>query len=146
MPVLFYIGGLIALRNIPLDRLDRFAPFCALILFGVTIMFALNPDLNQNYFRLISPFLWWPIAAIAMKTAWGKRCIKMVPNSFAIYLFHGPILLITWILLKKLAHPQILEYAWLFTPFLVIYIAIIVRLVLKKLAPEFGRILLGGRI
>lgn len=146
MPINFYIGGMAAIFVWNLTKLDFFAvPF--LIIFIVACLLIVSFQIeDRRWFRLMSPFLIWPFSAVIIKHSVGKFIVKRSRHSFFIFLSHGPILLLTWLLYQKYMEEWVpYEIYWLLAPVLVVTFAQIVHISLKKHIPRVARIVLGSR-
>lgn len=102
MPIMFYIGGLAAVRGWNLQALDRLAWPC-LGLFVLACMTIVHLKIaNTNYFRFVAPFLIWPAMALLSNTALGRWLRSQSSYSFFIFVAHAPVLLVLAMVYQKL--------------------------------------------
>lgn len=145
MLVSFYLGGMAATQNWDLTFLDSHAKLCLILFlifcFGI-VLFGIE---NRELFRLISPILVWPSISLITNTRFGVRLYNNSRHSFFTFLFHGPLLLILWLVFNKIPIETPYPIFWLSAPILTIYISIFLSNLLKKYLPTASSIALGGR-
>ena len=145
MLVMFYVGGLAAVRKWDLRRLDPFAPglLIGLVAMGVAIaIFHIN---NREWFYLMSPFLVWPSLALIVDSRLGRLLLRYSKASFFTFLAHGPLLLAAWILFSTYGAGLPYEIFWLLTPLIVVLLCVHGHRALLILAPRLSALLLGSR-
>lgn len=118
MPLMFYLGGLAAVRKWDLQRCDRFAwvfltTFVALCL--AIVHFKIS---NNTFLRLVSPLLLWPATHLLAQSRAGNWLAGMSRYSFFIFLAHAPILVVTYAIYKRVDEAIPYELYWVFTPLL----------------------------
>ena len=102
MPVLFYLGGMISVKQLDVKKYDRFAPHCILVLFIVccgTIYFS---DTSHVYIYLLAPFTIWPASVLLLDTRFGHWALGHSKYSFFIFLAHYPLIRLLDLLRHKL--------------------------------------------
>lgn len=145
MIVSFYIGALAACQKWDLTYLDRYAKWSLAILIVFCLAIALFDIENREPFRLISPFLVWPVISMFVNTRFGDFLYKHSKSSFFTFLSHAAIILILWFAYKSI--PLQIPYFvyWLTAPVLTMFIAIICSRLFRKLLPKTASVVLGGR-
>jgi len=124
MAVLFYVGGMAALQKWDLCCLDKYAvAFLALFVSLCVIVIKLKIT-NTTFLRLAAPFLIWPSASLLYNTRSGRWLSSLSKYSYFIFLAHGLILVITWMVYKKL--PFVLPYPfyWILAPLITVVMLI----------------------
>lgn len=146
MPINFCTGAMAALYKWDVKKLDGYAKPIFIILILACIAIVYFGIVNRTYFIITSPFLIWPALSLLEKNRLGDFFVRQSPNSFFIFLSHGPILLITWLLYKKLLHLYInYEIYWLLSPIIVIACCTLLYRLGKKYFSKFTVVLAGGR-
>jgi succinoglycan biosynthesis protein ExoH len=146
MPFNFCTGAMAALLRWNVNKLDRFAwlffTLLTLVCMGI-IYFQMS---NRTYFVLVAPLIIWPALSILDKTQIGNFFVRQSPNSFFIFLSHGPILLLTWLLYKKVLINYIsYEIYWLSAPISVIFFSTLIFKFCNRFFSTITLILVGGR-
>ncbi len=145
MLISFYIGGLAAVRNWDLTRLDRYAWPLLLVLFAYSLAVALYDIERREVFRIVSPFLVWPAMSLVMRSPVGRIAHRYSGASFFTFLSHGPLLVGLWIAFQSLSGRVPYFVFWLAAPLLVVLLGIAGSRWLKRSAPRIASLLLGGR-
>jgi succinoglycan biosynthesis protein ExoH len=146
MPVMFYIGGMAALRSWNLQAMDRFAWPCLLVfvLFCVAVLYWRVT--NITYLGLVAPFLIWPAAVLLQDTVVGHWLQQQSKYSFFIFVAHAPILLATWMAFQKLGGNIPYVVYWIGAPMVVIGVLSMVYRIASWLAPSVFAFVTGGRV
>lgn len=144
MIVSFYLGALAANQEWDLKRLDKYAPILLSVFVTICIALIYFKIENRNLFKLVSPFLIWPSMSLIENSIVGRFLHKYSKNSFLTFLSHGPLILVIWMVFKKI--PADLPYLvyWIATPVVTVIITIWINRLLHKM-PKLAAILLGGR-
>lgn len=146
MAILFYIGGMAAVRGWNLRLLDRHALLC-FVLFMVTCAAVVHFRVaNTTYLRLVAPFLIWPFAAWLVHSAIGPWLAKMSQYSFFLFLAHAPVLLLTWILYGRLGGVFPYPLYWLLAPVVVTAVIVMVYHVASAMAPRLFALVTGSGV
>ncbi|MEA3642476.1 MAG: acyltransferase [Lamprobacter sp.] len=146
MPIIFYAGGMAALLNWDLRKLDRFAIWllAAFLIFCFAIVFFQIE--NRNYLRVISPLLIWPASSLLVNSKFGAWVAGLAKYSFLTFLTHGPLLVVLWIFYQKVLSP--ISPYWLFWATTPLFISLAVILIYKfgyRLFPRIMKFIIGGR-
>lgn len=145
MPIVFYLGGMVAVKNWDLRKLDNYA----VPLFGVFLVLCIGIVFftieNRNYLRIISPFLIWPAASLLVNSKPGMWLASLAKYSFLTFLAHGPLLLIAYFLYMKFFTVVPYWIFWLAAPLTIAIVVVQSYKLLKKFAPKTTNFLLGGR-
>lgn len=145
MPINFYMGGMAAILGWNLRKLDPYAPYLLLIFVSSCIAIVAFSIENRNYLRLVAPIMIWPAASILVGTVFSDFLTRVSKYSFAIFLMHGPILLVLWFLYEKFF--QIVPYSifWLSVPAIVSVLVIGIHTYCYRWFPKASIFALGGR-
>lgn len=143
MPILFYLGGMAALRQWNMSALDRYAlPLLALFI-GLCACVVFFEWRNTNYLRLVAPLLVWPAASLLLDTAVGRYLARMSKYSFFLFVSHAPILLVTWLAFQRAGGRIPYPLYWVLAPVLTTMIVIAVYRVAARWAPGLLGAVLG---
>lgn len=142
MAILFYVGGVAAVYRWDLTKLDRFA-FPLLVTFllicACVITFRVT---DRTYFRLLSPLLLWPAAALLVDTRVGIWMRRASKYSLFIFVAHAPILTMTWLAYQKVRHAVPYPVYWVIAPLFTAALLIGLYRFAMQFAPRsFGRII-----
>lgn len=147
MAINFCCGGAAAIMNWDLHKLDKYR-FIALLglLFSCAALIFFDVE-NRNYFRVVAPFLVWPIFSYLTDSKVEKWIIAQSSKSFFIFCAHSPVLfLVSSILLKVAPEGELYQFAlWILCPVIVVAICSISYNVGKKYTPTLLGIALGKR-
>ena len=146
MPVMFYLGGMAAVYKWDLFKFDRFAwlllaSFIALCCYVVGAKVA-----NQNYLRLVSPFLIWPASVLLLNTRAGDFFERMSKYSFFIFMAHAPILLLSWMVYQRVGTLVPYPLYWIMSPLLTIGSLMLTYQLAARFAPRLLSTVLGAKI
>lgn len=145
MAVLFYVGGMAAVRGWNLRALDRYALPC-LILFLLACAAMVHFRIaNTTYLRLVAPFLIWPACALLVGTRPGSWMTGMSRYSFFMFLAHSPVLLLTWILYGRFGGSLPYPVYWVAAPIAVTAVLVLVYRVAGNRMPRLFPLLIGAR-
>lgn len=144
MAVLFYVGGMAAVRGWNLRMLDRYALPCLLLFLLACAAIVHFRIANTTYLRLAAPFLIWPATVLLASSRTGKWLAGMSKYSFFLFLAHAPVLMLTWVLYQRFGTPAAYPLYWLLAPLLVTGIVIGTYLVLDAAMPRLFRKLIGA--
>lgn len=145
MLVSFYTGGLAATQNWSLTCLDKHAKFLFFVFIvscAVIVLFGIE---NRDLFIFLSPFLVWPSMSLIIKTNLYEFLYKNSKSSFLTFLIHGPIILLLWLIFKKLPVDVPYYVYWLLVPPITVCASIFFARCFNKYLPRISSILLGGR-
>ena len=144
MPINFYVGGMAAVLNWNLKRLDRFAlPFMLLLIACCALIVALEIG-DRRWFRVVSPLLIWPLTAAIVYAPIGRFCRRLSPDAFFIFLAHGPVLLAVWLAYNKLSIGLPYELFWLLAPFVVLLLCLAAKRFATNYMPGVLAVMLGN--
>jgi succinoglycan biosynthesis protein ExoH len=112
MPVVFYIGGLAAVRRWDMRTLDKFAGVC-LILFFISCVYVVQFKFSSTYLRLLAPALIWPASSLLVNTRIGIWMAGLSKYTFFMFVAHAPVLLVIWRACKNIPGipPEVLAVA-----------------------------------
>jgi len=143
MPVCFYLGGLCALREWDLTRLDRYWPLALSVLLTASIIIAAWGIVNVTWFRLISPPIIWIAAAPLVATRTGAWLRGLSGDSYFLFLSHGPLLLMTYVIYRQISAPIPYVVYWFLAPIVVCTFALGLRRVLQRYFPFLAAVAIG---
>lgn len=144
MPVLFYVGGLAAVRKVDMTAMDRFAlPSLALFVAACAAVVAFRVT-NTAYLAMIAPFLIWPAASLLVHTPVGRFLRKLSPYSFFMFLAHAPLLMVVWMVYQRALKGLPYQVFWFVTPFVLAALLIAVYRGLEAVAPRFLAFVTGA--
>lgn len=144
MAVLFYIGGMAAVRGWNLRMFDRYALACLLLFLLACAAIVYFRVANTTYLRLAAPFLIWPATVLLASGQAGRWLAGMSKYSFFLFLAHAPVLMLTWILYQRFGAAIPYPVYWVMAPLLVTAIVIGVYLLLDAAMPRVFRQLIGA--
>ncbi|EGV33768.1 hypothetical protein ThidrDRAFT_0457 [Thiorhodococcus drewsii AZ1] len=145
MPILFYVGGMAAILEWDMRKLDKYALmlFVMFLLFCFAIV-AFQIE-NRNYLRLVSPILIWPACSLIVNTKFGVWIAGLAKYSFLTFLAQGPMLLTLWIIYQKIV-PDVPYWAyWFSAPLIIALMMVPVYLYGYRKFPKTMKFMLGGR-
>ncbi|TEW56177.1 hypothetical protein E2R68_03530 [Psychromonas sp. RZ22] len=145
MLVSFYIGGLAATQGWSLTYLDKYAKLLLLLFILYCLAIVLFNIQNIEVFRLLSPFLVWPLMSLIINTKLNVFLYKNSANSFFTFLVHGPIILLLWIAFKKIPVDIPYYIYWFLAPVITVFLSIFFAKLFHKIMPRISSITLGGR-
>ena len=146
MAVLFYVGGMAAVRGWNLRLLDRYALPCLLLfLLGCAAIVHFKVA-NTTYLRLIAPFLIWPASALLVGTRIGTWLVGMSKYSFFMFLAHSPLLLLTWIVYSRSGGMLPYPLYWIMAPILVTMVLVMVYHLAQAAMPRLFPVLIGATV
>jgi len=119
MPIMFYLGGLVAIKNWNLRCLDRHARLCVALFLALCASIVIFKVQNTTYLRLVSPLLVWPAASMLSSTPAGMWLARRAKYSFFIFLLHAPVLLASYMVYKQYLAFLPYELYWFSAPFIV---------------------------
>lgn len=144
MPIMFYFGAYLALYDIDMRQLDKYAIHLLLLFIVLCIAIIHFKIENRNFLRLISPFLIWPAATLIVDTWLGKRFIALAKYSFPIFLMQGPILLVCWLVYNQYLPMFPYWSFWIATPFISALILVNFYRIGCFIMPRTMRFVFGG--
>jgi len=144
MAVLFYVGGMAAVRGWNLRLLDRYAVPCFLLFLLACAAIVHFRVANTTYLRLIAPFLIWPATAWLAASRLGPWLVGMSKYSFFMFLAHAPVLLLTWLLYSRYGSALPYPLYWVMAPVLVTAILVAVYRIANVLMPRLFPLLIGA--
>ncbi|MDB5852402.1 MAG: Acyltransferase family protein [Herminiimonas sp.] len=116
MPIMFYIGGMAAVQNWNIKRLDRYAGLCLVLFLALCVSVIYFKATNTTYIRFVAPILLWPASALFSDTKAGYWLARKSRYSFFIFLLHAPLLMVSFVLYKQLAPHVPYALYWFLTP------------------------------
>lgn len=119
MAVLFYVGGMAAVRGWNLRLLDRHALVCLLLFLLACAAVVYLRFANTTYLRMAAPFLIWPASALLTTSPFRTRLLSWSKYSFFMFLAHAPVLMLTWILYERFGHAMPYPVYWVLAPIVV---------------------------
>lgn len=119
MPIMFYMGGLVAIKDWNVRCLDRHARLCVVLFLTLCASIVIFKIQNTTYLRLVSPLLVWPAASMLSNTPAGKWLARRAKYSFFIFLVHAPVLLASFMAYKQFLAFLPYELYWFAAPFIV---------------------------
>jgi Acyltransferase family len=143
MALNFYIGGVAAVHGWNLFLLDRYR-WIILFFFIVVCLIKCQVPGDSTFFRLLSPFMIWPILGLFENSRFGDFIVKLSPGSFFLFLAHAPMLIGSYILYKMFS---VLEYPlyWFVASTSVIVLCAVLYRLSSKAMPSAMQVALGGR-
>ena len=95
IPINFYVGGMAAMADWDLRRLDGYA---GVLLAGFTVLCAIVavPEWPPFWFRHVAPWLLWPISSRLLHTRSGRWFARLSEYSFFLFLSHWIIFRLEW--------------------------------------------------
>lgn len=144
--IMFYIGGLLAVKKVDLLAFDKYAgPMLAIFVAICTGVVLLHID-NINCAALTGPFLVWPAFKFLTGTRLANEAIKASKYSFFVFIAHAPVLQLLRIGYTKNLH-DVVPYPvfWFAAPALVICILVATYKAAMKAAPVLFPAMIGGR-
>lgn len=145
MPILFYLGGLAAVRGWDPRRLDLYAFPLLLLFVGLCAAMVEFRIANTTYLRLVAPVLIWPCTSWLLKTSLAAWLVKMSKYSYFMFLAHAPLVLASWLLYQRLGQGIDYVWYWLLTPWVVTAVLIAVYRIGMAVAPRLMSFVLGLR-
>lgn len=143
MPIIFYIGGMAAIRKWDMTALDKFAVPALALFLALCAAIIYFKVANTTYLRLAAPFLIWPAASLLHNTRFGDWCAAMSRYSFFLFVAHAPVLMACWLIYGKSGQAFPYPLFWFFAPVAVTAIVIAVYEVCMRLFPTAFRAVLG---
>lgn len=144
MAVLFYVGGMAAVRGWNLRMLDRYAIACLIAFLLACAGMVVFRIADTTYLRLVSPFLIWPAALLLVGTAVGSWLVRMSKYSFFMFLAHAPILMMTSVLYKRYGGALPYPVYWFLAPLLVTALLIVIYHLAYAAMPRVFAVLIGA--
>ena len=99
---------------------------------------------DRRWFRVVSPFLIWPLTGAVVYTAFGRACRRLSPDAFFIFLAHGPLLLVLWLGYSKLLSTLPYGLFWLSAPFVVLLLCLAIKRFATACMPGVLAFMLGN--
>lgn len=143
MGILFYVGGMAAVQEWDLRRLDRYKWPCLLLFVAICVAVVEFRVANTTYLRLAAPILIWPASAWLVTTTVGGWLVRLSKYSFFLFLAHAPLLLATWLVYQRLGAPVPYPWYWVLTPWVVAAILIVVYRICMAVMPGLFSALVG---
>lgn len=145
MPIVFYLGGMAAIQEWDLKRLDNYALVFLLLFISFCIAIIFFQIENRNYLRIVSPILIWPAASLLVNTKLGKWIAGLSKFSFLTFLMQGPMLLVIWLIYQRVFFAVPYWFFWVLTPFITAAITALIYVYSHRIFPKTMSTLLGGR-
>lgn len=144
MAVLFYVGGMAAVRGWNLRLLDRYAGACLIVFLAACAAMVYFRIANTTYLRIIAPFLIWPAASMLTGTRAGTWLARMSKYSFFMFLAHAPVLMATSVLYKRFGEGLPYPMYWVLAPLAVTAILVATYQVAMACMPRLFSTLIGA--
>lgn len=144
MAVLFYVGGMAAVRGWNLRLLDRYALPCLLLFLLACAAIVHFKVANTTYLRLVAPFLIWPASALLVASRIGPWLVGMSRYSFFMFLAHSPVLLLTWIIYGRSGGVLPYPVYWVVAPVLVTAVLVVVYHLAHAAMPRLFPLMIGA--
>lgn len=144
MAVLFYVGGMAAVRGWNLRLLDRHAIACLLVFLLACAGMVAFRVADTTYLRLAAPFLIWPAALLLVGTSFGMWLARMSRYSFFMFLGHAPVLMATSVLYKRYGDAVPYPVYWVLAPFFVTAVLVGVYHLGFAMMPRLFGLLIGA--
>jgi succinoglycan biosynthesis protein ExoH len=145
--ILFYVGGILAVKKYDLLKLDNYAAPLLCLFFLICLAIVLFECGNINYAAMTGPFLVWPAFKYLTNTKFGQFAARSSKYSFFVFVAHAPLLQ-----LLRLGYNNYLEIYvpypcfWLFAPIIVIASLMALYDKATSMAPVFFALITGGRM
>ncbi|RZJ85065.1 MAG: acyltransferase [Massilia sp.] len=135
MAIQFYLGGLMAVKQINMKALDKYAPLLLVIFIAICAgMISLRIG-NRTLLALAAPLFVWPSASLFVHTRLGTWIAENSRYSFFIFVAHAPLLIVSWMIYEKLSRFVPYELYWVSAPFLVTAILLAVYRIAMRVLP-----------
>ncbi|RYE77558.1 MAG: acyltransferase [Oxalobacteraceae bacterium] len=145
--IMFYVGGLLAVKQWDLLKLDRYALPMLLSLLGICSAITVFRIDNINYVALSGPFLVWPAFRYLAGTRAGNLASKYNKYSFFIFMAHAPLLQVARSAYAANFQAEVPHGVfWLLAPVAVVTVLIAVYELAMKTAPAPFCWVIGGRV
>lgn len=144
MAVLFYVGGMAAVRGWNLRLLDRYALPCLLLFLLACAAIVHFRVADTTYLRLVAPLLIWPAAALLVASRAGPWLVRMSRYSFFMFLAHSPVLLLSWIVYGRTGGAIPYPAYWVLAPILVTAVLVVVYHLGHAALPRLFPVLIGA--
>lgn len=145
MPIMFYIGGMAAIRQWNLRALDRFAWPCLLVFLALCMAVVHFRVANTNAFRFVAPFLIWPATALLSGNRWGEWLASQSKYSYFIFIAHAPLLVAFSLVYKR--SEEMVPYAlyWVSVPIVTVLLLTALYKLAMRIAPIGFSTIIGAR-
>jgi succinoglycan biosynthesis protein ExoH len=144
MPVIYYVGGLAAIRSWDLRRLDALAWPCLAGFFAGCVLIEVFDIDDLTWFRLMAPALIWPAASRLTYTWLGARCRALSGDAYFLFLSNVPAYMVLWLLYNLAGRPVPYAVFFLASPVLVIAACVSVHRALRQVSPGTERLVTGA--
>jgi succinoglycan biosynthesis protein ExoH len=145
MAVLFYVGGLAAVKRWDVKRFDHLAIPALVLLVLVCIATMYYRIENLVYIYLAAPCAVWPASSLLLNTSIGNLAEKYSKYSFFLFLTHTPLIRVAENLCVRYGRDLCaIEYTMLTFMFLIVF-APMLYMAAMRVMPETFRLLIGGR-
>ncbi|MBD8629003.1 acyltransferase [Oxalobacteraceae sp. CFBP 8753] len=144
MAVLFYAGGMVAVRGWNLRLLDRYAVACLIVFLAACAAIVHFRIANTTYLRIVAPFLIWPAASMLIGSRAGTWLARMSKYSFFMFLAHAPVLMVTSVLYKRFGEMLPYPVYWVLAPLVVTAILVATYQVAMACMPRLFPTLIGA--
>lgn len=144
--IMFYIGGLLAVKKVDLLKLDDQRLPLLLLFVAICVAITVLRIDNINYAAIPGPFLVWPAFKYLAGTRVGQLASKYAKYSFFIFMAHAPLLHIARLLYMHYLSDDI-PYGvfWLVAPPAIVAGLILVYDRAMRAAPRVFGLIIGGR-
>jgi succinoglycan biosynthesis protein ExoH len=144
MPVIYYVGGLAAIRTWDLRRLDGLAWPCLAAFLAGCVLLEFTEMQGLTAFRLLAPVLIWPAASRLTYSGLGVRCRALSDDAYFLFLSNVPAYMALWMLYNMAGRPVPYAVFFLLAPVVVITTCVSVHRALRQVSPGTERLVTGA--
>lgn len=141
----FYLGAVACLQGWDLTKLDKHASTCLVVLLVSAFAMVLMDHDPGLVFRFMAIFLVWPALGLIARSRAGALLRPFAASSFPIFLAHGPLLAIAWIVYQRAPTPLPYAVFWIAAPIAIVLVTVAADRALSAVAPKARSLVVGGR-
>lgn len=141
----FYLGAVARLQDWDLTTLDKHAPTCLVVLLVTAFAMVLMDHDPGLVFRFMAIFLVWPALGLIARSRAGALLRPFAASSFPIFLAHGPLLAVAWIVFQRVSAPLPYAVFWIAAPVTIVLVTVAADRALRRVAPKARALVMGGR-
>lgn len=145
MPILFYAGGLIAIKKWDVRVLDKYAKWMFAGFLAMCICMVALKIADRTLFVLAAPVFIWSAASLLVHTRPGRWAVKYSRYSFFIFIAHAPLLMLSWLVYQKLSGYIAYPLYWTATPVVVVAALVLTYELAMTVAPKAFALAIGKR-
>lgn len=144
--IFFYLGGLVAAKRFDVKALDDYASLALAVLLVGSVVLVLLDQMPNVYLRAVAaPLLMWPAIGLLVGTRFGAFCHRNSGASFLIFVSHGAILALLWLLYARLSSGVPYAVFYVGAPLICIFFGIVADDLGLRFSPRIRSALLGRR-